>query len=100
MEAILIFQAMILKKRIIVYCSKLDQLLETIRCLPLFAWHSKNWAILRPFVTPTDAELEELVSAGIYVAGFTDRVVENREDLYDLFIDGWSNLWAPSSKTR
>jgi len=88
MESILIFQAMILKKRVIVYCSKLDQLLETIRCLPLFAWHRKNWAILRPFVTPTDVELEELASAGIYVAGFTDRVIENREDLYDLFIDG------------
>jgi len=88
MESILIFQAMILKKRVIVYCSKLDQLLETVRALPLFAWHRKNWSILRPLVTPAEAELEELASAGIYVAGFTDRVIESREDLYDLFIDG------------
>jgi len=87
MESVLIFNAVVLKKRIIIYSSRMDNLLETVRCLPIFAWHRKNWAILRPFVTPTDIELEEMASAGVYVAGFTDRVIESREDLYDLFID-------------
>jgi len=58
-----------------------------VRCLPIFAWHRKNWTILRPFVTTSELELEELASAGVYVAGFTDRSIESREDLYDLFID-------------
>ena len=88
METIILYCAMILKKRVAIYSSNIDQLFEIIRVMPLLAWHRKNWSILRPLVTSTQAELEELASSGVYVAGFLDRSIETREDLFDLFVDG------------
>lgn len=86
-ETILIYTAMILKKRVAIYSSNLEQLLDMVRVTPIFAWHRRNWSLLRPLVTSTQAELDELASSGVYVAGFLDKSVETREDLFDLFVD-------------
>jgi len=61
-----------------------------------------NWDIVYPFLnTDEESELEELKNKRTYVAGFTDAEVENRPDLYDIFLNGrfftlkkkiWSNL--------
>jgi len=88
LESSLLFVAVALKKRIAVFCSQPPILSEIIRTLPLFAWHRKNWSLLRPFVTLSDVEIEELSSTGIYVAGFTDKSIAAREDLFDLLVDG------------
>ena len=84
----MIYTAILLKKRVIVYSSRLEQLQEVVRSLPLFIWHRKNWSILRPYVSLSDKEIEELSSLGTYVAGFTDQNVQGREDLYDLYVNG------------
>jgi len=86
-EVILIWSALVMKKRVIVYAEKLGILLRVIRSLPLFVVHRQDWNILRPYVTLTDVELQELKTTGVYCAGFTDYSVVAKEDLYDLFVD-------------
>ena len=33
------------------------------------------------------AEIQELISAGVYIAGFTDSGVRSNEQLYDVYVD-------------
>eukprot|EP01090_Pellita_catalonica_P021434 TRINITY_DN8017_c0_g1_i1.p1 TRINITY_DN8017_c0_g1~~TRINITY_DN8017_c0_g1_i1.p1 ORF type:complete len:367 (+),score=52.15 TRINITY_DN8017_c0_g1_i1:47-1102(+) len=87
LEIILLWNAIMMKKRIAIYSKNLGALLTVIRATPIFAWHRQNWNILRPFVTLTDAQLAELRSSGVYVAGFIDEDIKSKPDLFDLFVD-------------
>lgn len=86
-EVILLWVAMLTKKRVIVYAEKLGILLKVIRAIPLLVWHRQNWNILRPYVTLTQPEIAEISAAGVFVAGFTDPALKSRENLYDLYVD-------------
>jgi len=87
-NAWLIWTALIMKKRIIVYSDSLPNLLKFIRALPLFVLHRQDWSLLRPFVTlENEPEITDLVKTGVYVAGVLSPQVKAREDLYDIFID-------------
>jgi len=82
-HAVLIWTAMLLKKRVVVVGDSSEQVLATVRVLPQFVWSRQNWALLRPLVTPSEAELADLEAAGVYVAGF----------LEDSGAKGWPGLW-------
>jgi len=99
-EIILIWSAMAMKKRVVVYSEKLVSLLKVIRALPLFVFHRQNWNILRPFVSINDLEIKDLVSTGIYCAGFTDPSIKSRDDLYDILIDLSSKEVSISSYSK
>eukprot|EP01133_Synstelium_polycarpum_P017761 gene17761-21184_t len=86
-EIILVWTAMMLKKRVVVYADKLSSLQRVIRAFPLFVFHRQNWAILRPFVTVDEVELKDLASTGVYCAGFTDPTIKSRDELYDVLVD-------------
>lgn len=86
-EVILLWTALMMKKRVFVYCDKMTTLLRAIRSFPLFVWHRQDFDQLRPFVNPTEVELADLEKAKVYIAGFTDPSMKNRQDLYDIFID-------------
>lgn len=86
-ESILIFNALLLKKRVVVYAPTLDSLLKTCRALPLFVWHRQNWNVVYPSLELEEGELATLAPLGTYVAGFTDASAEGRTDLYDLFVN-------------
>ncbi|WAR20826.1 DEN10-like protein [Mya arenaria] len=92
LEAILIYTALLLKKRVAVYFPphSLDELMIFTRSLPAFVWHRQNWSIVHPFVELTSGELADLQNTSHYVAGFTDATVESRSDLYDVYINGTS----------
>lgn len=79
---------MVLKKRVVVYCDVLGELLQIMRALPQFVWHRQDWSVLRPFVAAKKSEIADLQTAGVYVAGFVDPGVRGSEQMYDLFIDG------------
>lgn len=86
MEAILIWVAMLLKKRVFVFADRVAELLPAVRAFPLVgAWHRCDWSIVRPYMRPTETELDDL--KGVYVAGFTDRKAQGLESRYDLFVD-------------
>lgn len=87
LESILIYTALLLKKRIIVYHHRLDTLLWFVRALPAFMWHRQDWSIIYPYMELTSDEVSELLSLPNYIAGFREAAVEGRSDLYDLFVN-------------
>jgi len=87
LEVILLWVAMLLKKRVVVYSDRLSALMNVVRTTPLFVWHRQNWGLLRPYVTVSDVELNDLKQCGTFVAGFTDQQIKTNEQLYDVFVD-------------
>mmetsp|Transcript_12732 Transcript_12732/g.16731 ORF Transcript_12732/g.16731 Transcript_12732/m.16731 type:complete len:353 (+) Transcript_12732:156-1214(+) len=88
MESVLLWHAMVLKKRVLVLGSRTEEVLALVRLLPLFVMSQKNWDILRPLVTLQEAaEEEDLKCAGVYCAGAVDPTIKGRKDLYDLLVD-------------
>ncbi|XP_038070968.1 DENN domain-containing protein 10-like [Patiria miniata] len=88
MESILIYTALLLKKRIAVYHSKVEDLLHFVRALPCLVWHRQNWSLLYPYMDlESEDEIQELKSTSSYVAGFTNEAIESRTDLFDLFVN-------------
>ncbi|XP_002738397.1 DENN domain-containing protein 10-like [Saccoglossus kowalevskii] len=87
-ETILIYTALILKKRVAVYHSKLEELLQFTRALPTLVWHRQNWNILYPYVHLDEEELTDVKSTtNTYIIGSLDSTLETRNDLYDIFIN-------------
>lgn len=88
LETVLIWVAILLKKRVLVYSEDVAQLNSIIRSFPLIGgFHRRNWSMLRPYITLSKEELEDLNSAGVYVAGTTDSSAAQQKKLYDLFVD-------------
>ncbi|XP_071792834.1 DENN domain-containing protein 10-like [Asterias amurensis] len=88
LESILIYTALLLKKRVAVYHSKVEELLDFVRALPSLVWHRQNWSLLYPYVDlESEDEIQELKGASSYIAGFTDPAIENRTNLFDVFIN-------------
>lgn len=59
-----------------------------LRSIPAFVIHRLDWSIVHPFVHLEENELNELKSQRSYVAGFTNAEVENKSELYDIFLHG------------
>lgn len=99
-EIILVYTALLLKKKVVVYAPGLETVLRVCRTLPQLVWHRQNWNVVYPNVALEDSELSDLGSHSSYVAGFTDAAVEARTDLYDLFVNvpAASLTVAPHSK--
>lgn len=87
LETILIYTALLLKKRIVVYHHRLDTLLWFVRALPAFMWHRQDWNVIYPYTQLTEVDISELLSLQTYIAGFRDAGVEARTELYDLFVN-------------
>ncbi|XP_061646094.1 DENN domain-containing protein 10 isoform X4 [Phyllopteryx taeniolatus] len=87
METIILYMAVMLKKRIAVHHPRIEALLEFTRVLPALAWHRKDWSVLHPCVHLTDTELEHLSKCPGYIAGFVDPEVSNRSDLFDVYVN-------------
>eukprot|EP01112_Ceratiomyxa_fruticulosa_P018831 TRINITY_DN6079_c0_g2_i4.p1 TRINITY_DN6079_c0_g2~~TRINITY_DN6079_c0_g2_i4.p1 ORF type:complete len:357 (-),score=58.92 TRINITY_DN6079_c0_g2_i4:108-1178(-) len=86
-DIVLLWDALLMKKRVVLYADKLGLLLKVVRALPLFVWHRQNWNILRPYITLTSLEEADLKSTGVYCAGSVDPVIKSREDLFDICVD-------------
>lgn len=89
LDVILIYTALILKKRIAVYHHKLETLLQFVRVLPALVWHRTDaYQALYPCVDiNSTTEMSELQSHSHFIAGFLDSDVENRTELYDIFVN-------------
>ncbi|XP_033340777.2 DENN domain-containing protein 10 [Megalopta genalis] len=87
LETILIYTALLLKKRIIVYHHSLEQLLKWTGLFPALMKHRKVSDNLFPWVDLVDDELAELKKHSHYVAGCRNSSISSRTDLFDLLVN-------------
>eukprot|EP00938_MAST-03A_sp_MAST-3A-sp1_P007287 g7287.t1 len=87
-RAILIWLAVILKKRIFVLADRWADVLFVVRTLPQFAWLRQDWSVIRPQVRLRSQEqLNELKQSGVYIAGTVDTDISGTNDLFDILVD-------------
>lgn len=87
LESILIYTALLLKKRIIVYHHSLEILLKWVRTFPLMMWHRRSYDILYPWIDLVPDELVDLKSNTSFIAGCRDSSVGSKTDLYDVLVN-------------
>lgn len=87
LETILIYTALLLKKRIVVYHHSLEQLLKWIKTFPALMRHRKVEENLYPWVDLVNDELLDLKKQSYYVAGCRNSAISSRTDLYDLLVN-------------
>ena len=73
-EAVVLWNAVLLKKRILVLSDSASKLFPVLRTLPLLApVHRRDFTVLRPLVSADqEYHIEDLQSAGVWIAGTTD----------------------------
>ncbi|GLH02860.1 Protein FAM45A [Gryllus bimaculatus] len=87
LESILIYTALLLKKRIVVYHHSLEALLKWIRTFPVMMWHRRNSDILFPWIDLVPEEIMDLKSNSHYIAGTRDSTIGSRADLFDVLVN-------------
>jgi hypothetical protein len=87
-EAIVIWVAVLSKKRIFVYHDKASDVIAAVRSILLLGgWHRQNFSVLRPLCTTSDTEMQDIGALPHVVAGFTNPDVQSMTNNYDLFLD-------------
>jgi len=90
-EIILLYCALMMKKRVVVYSPSLQELSSVIYALPRLVSHrAEGWynRYLWPLVTGSPEEVSDVEKAGVFCAGFVDRdVVDAHSDMYDVLVD-------------
>ncbi|KAK9496575.1 hypothetical protein O3M35_013161 [Rhynocoris fuscipes] len=87
LEVILIYNALLLKRKLIVYHHNLPVLLEWIKSFPYLMTHRKFDEIFYPWIELTDEEIQELKSCSYYIAGCSDNSIFSRPELYDVLVN-------------
>ncbi|KAK0161602.1 hypothetical protein PV327_010057 [Microctonus hyperodae] len=87
LETILIYTALLLKKRIIIYHHSLEQLLKWIKTIPTLMTHRRITDTLFPWVDLVSEEIADLKNNLHYVAGCMDSAISKKVDLYDLLVN-------------
>jgi len=86
-EIILLWNGLILKKRILVYSSNVQELSSVMSVLPIFVCHRAEWSeYFWPFITETPEELEALSRSSLYVAGIVSDLNSSKIE-YDLLVN-------------
>ena len=86
-DIIVIWNAIVLKKRIIVYSDSIKLLQDVIPTLIFMVKHRNNFDIMRPIISTAPIFLTDLTSAGVYIAGTIESsTLRHYEDICDIMI--------------
>lgn len=85
-EIVLLWNAVLLKKRILIIAENTGRAIQIVRSLPLLAWHRQDWSVLRPVIRDEPAHIEDLTSAGVYIAGTVDESLSARSEMFDVIV--------------
>lgn len=83
-ESVSLWNAILLKKRILVTADNLPKLQAVLRTLPQFVWHRQDWSVLRPIVDAEEEHMDDLKASGVYIAGTLDPSLASRADMFDV----------------
>jgi hypothetical protein len=89
-ETVILWQAQVLKKNILVYSDSITKLQRFLRTLPHFVFQrgEKVWSTLSPLIMGSETEMDELNKLGYYAAGTTISTLRSDyPKLFDLYID-------------
>mmetsp|Transcript_23351 Transcript_23351/g.24004 ORF Transcript_23351/g.24004 Transcript_23351/m.24004 type:complete len:359 (-) Transcript_23351:59-1135(-) len=78
LETVVLWNAIFLKKRVLVVSDNIPKLLSILRTLPQLVWHRQDWSILRPLISSDPEYIEDLLSTGVFIAGTTDASLVSR----------------------
>lgn len=87
LEAIIIYSAILLKKRIIIYHHGLLPLLETLKSFPSFLPHRKFDETIFPWLELTDDGIASLRNRRFFIAGCYDNGILSRLELTDVLVN-------------
>ncbi|KAJ8674757.1 hypothetical protein QAD02_010543 [Eretmocerus hayati] len=87
LETILIYTALLLKKRVVVYHHSLEQLLKWISTFPALMKHRKIVDSLFSWIDLVPEEISQLKKHSFYVAGCPDSLISSKSELYDLLVN-------------
>ncbi|XP_034255662.1 DENN domain-containing protein 10-like [Thrips palmi] len=87
LEIILIYTAMLLRKRVVVYHHSLQALQKWVRSFPALMSHRSEANDLYPWVDLVPEEVAPLKVSQCHIAGFRDSAVGSRTDLYDVLVN-------------
>ena len=85
-DIVIVWNAVLLKKRILVIGSDCNQVLSIVRTLPQLAWHRQDWSILRPLIRNEQEHIDDLLSSGVFIAGTTDTSMGDKSELFDVIL--------------
>lgn len=85
-DIVILWNAVLLKKRILVIGSDCSQVLSIVRTLPQLAWHRQDWSILRPLIRNEQEHIDDLVASGVFIAGTTDTSMGDKNELFDVIL--------------
>jgi len=89
LETILIYTALLRKRKIVVYHYNIDELNQFIMSLPFLVASLQNsiWNSIYPWVDLNEEEIAFMKNIPFYIMGCTQAGIENRNDLFDVFIN-------------
>lgn len=87
LEIILIYTALLLRKRVAVYHHSLQALQKWVRSFPALMPHRSEANELYPWIDLVPEEIASLKACQCYIAGFRDSAVGSRNDLYDVLVN-------------
>lgn len=87
-DVAILWNAMILKKRIVVVSDSLTDLQSLVHTLPQLVYQRLDWNICRPVANLTDpVHVEDISSVGYYVVGTLENAMSLSTDYYDVLLN-------------
>uniref|UniRef100_A0A1B6LK26 UDENN domain-containing protein n=1 Tax=Graphocephala atropunctata TaxID=36148 RepID=A0A1B6LK26_9HEMI len=87
LQTIVIYTALLLKKRLVVYHHSLPHLLKWVHTFPALMAHRPEAELLHPWLDLCPDEVDQLINSQSYIVGCSDSRILSRVDLFDVLVN-------------